>query len=98
MQLKSRQKKYLRGLGHQLSPVVTVADKGLSDTVVAEIENALDHHELIKVKLKTDRARRLELSQKISEICHAVLIHSIGQVCCFYRPNPDKPVITLPSS
>jgi RNA-binding protein len=98
MSLNSKQKKYLRGLGHHLSPVVIVGDKGLSETVVAEIENALDHHELIKVKLKTDREQRKAWSTQISQDCNAEMTHSIGQIACFYRPNPDEPVISLPSS
>ena len=51
MTISSADKKYLRSLGHQLKPVVTVAGNGLTESVVAELDRALSDHELIKVKL-----------------------------------------------
>ena len=51
MALSEAQKKYLRGLGHKLKPVVMVAEAGLTDAVVSEFETALNHHELVKIKL-----------------------------------------------
>lgn len=93
MPLKAAQKKNLRGQAHQLKPVVIVADKGLSESVVAEIERALNDHELIKVKLRSDRDKRKAWTLSIAEQCQAELVQTIGQVACFYRKNPDKPVI-----
>lgn len=93
MPLKAAQKKNLRGQAHHLKPVVTVADKGLSESVVAELERALNDHELIKVKLRSDRDTRKAWIQSIAEQCKAELIQTIGQVACFYRKNPDKTVI-----
>ena len=96
MELSNRQRKHLRGLGHALHPVVTVAGKGLSDAVMAEIETALEHHELIKVKLRADRAQRNAWTDAIAASTGALLVHRIGQVACFYRRNPESPVIDLP--
>lgn len=93
MPLKAAQKKNLRGQAHHLKPVVTVADKGLSESVVAEIERALNDHELIKVKLRSEREQRKEWANSIATQCQAELVHSIGQVACFYRKHPEKPVI-----
>lgn len=93
MPLKAAQKKNLRGRAHHLKPVVTVADKGLSESVIAEIERALNDHELIKVKLRSDRGKRKEWELGIATQCNAELVNSIGQVACFYRKNADKPVI-----
>jgi len=95
MPLKASQKKNLRGQAHHLKPLVTVADKGLSKTVVAEIERALNDHELIKVKLRGEREVRNAWAQSIAEQCKAELVQSIGQVACFYKKHPKKPVITL---
>ena len=97
MPLSARQKKHLRGLSHALHPVVTVAEKGLSENVMAEIESALNHHELIKVKLRADRETRGEWTEQIATRCGAERVHSIGQVACFYRRNPERPVIALPA-
>jgi RNA-binding protein len=93
MPLKAAQMKNLRSQAHHLKPVVTVADKGLSESVVAEIERALNDHELIKVKLRSDREKRKEWTLDIATRCKAELVHSIGQVACFYRKNEEKPVV-----
>ena len=93
MPLKAAQKKNLRALAHHLKPLVTVADKGLSESVIAEIERALYDHELIKVKLRGERDTRKAWAQSISELCSAEIVQSIGQVACFYKKHPKKPVI-----
>ncbi|MGA9572902.1 MAG: ribosome assembly RNA-binding protein YhbY [Lysobacterales bacterium] len=95
MPLTAAQKKNLRGQAHQLNPIVIVADKGLSESVVAEIERALNDHELIKVKLRGDREVRKAWSLSIANRCKAELVQSIGQVACFYKRHPEKPVISL---
>ena len=98
MKLTSQQLRHLRGLTHPLQPVVMIGDKGLNENVINELETALSFHELIKVKLRTDRDTR---NAYISEICEkfkAEKVHVIGQVACFFRRNPKKPVIALPVS
>ncbi len=95
-ELNNRQRRYLRGLTHQLQPVVTVADKGLTDNVMTEIENALQHHELVKIKLRADRETRADWSRRIEQDFGATIVHTIGQVACYFRRNPEKPVIALP--
>lgn len=85
----------LRGICHQLSPVVMVADKGLSDNVRAEIELALDSHQLIKIKLRGDRDQRSDWIRQIVDSTGAEVVQQIGQVACFYRRNHEKPEISL---
>lgn len=94
--LTSRQRKYLRGLTHNLQPVVIVADKGLSENVMAEIESALDHHELIKIRLRTERQQRDAWAREIEDRCGAERVHAIGQVVSYFRRNPEKTVVNLP--
>ncbi len=96
MSLTNRQVKYLRGLTHQLHPVVTVGDKGLTENVMAEIALALDHHELVKIKLRADRETRAAWSEQIAARSGAEKVHAIGQVVCYYRKNPEKAVIAMP--
>lgn len=97
MPLSNRQIRYLRGLTHSLQPVVMVADKGLTENVIGEIESALDHHELVKVKLRTDRETRAQWIDQIVSQCGAEKVHTIGQVACFFRRNTKKPVVELPA-
>ncbi len=96
LHLSSQQKRFLRGRTHHIKPVVIIGEKGMSENVMKELENALDHHELIKVKLRLPRQVRGELIAAIQDSCAAELVHAIGQAACFYRANPKKTVITLP--
>jgi RNA-binding protein len=96
MALKNNQIKYLVGIAHSLKPVVTLASKGLSETVVNELEIALDHHELIKVKLRGDRDQRKQWVEEIALKTKAEVVQKIGMVACYYRHNPEKPTIKLP--
>jgi len=96
MPLSNQQLRYLRGLTHPLKPVVMVGDKGLNENVMAEIESALDHHELVKIKLRGEREVRTAWIEEITRTFHAEPVHSIGQVACFFRRNKKKPVIELP--
>lgn len=96
MKLSTSQKRFLRGMTHHINPVVMVGDKGLTENVLEELEVALNHHELIKVKLRTDRDTRRDQSKEIAEKFAAEIVHQIGQVTCFFRRNKKKPVIDLP--
>jgi len=88
--------KFLRGVSHGINPVVMIADKGLTENVINEIEIALDRHELIKIKIRVDKQTRNEFSDKILEITGADKIHSIGQTLTLFRANPDDPQFELP--
>ncbi|MCL0340909.1 YhbY family RNA-binding protein, partial [Escherichia coli] len=54
MNLSTKQKQHLKGLAHPLKPVVMLGNNGLTEGVLAEIEQALGHHELIKVKIASE--------------------------------------------
>lgn len=97
MGLGESQKKYLRGLGHELKPVVMIGDAGLTDAVRAEFETALDHHELIKIRVKVgDRAERDRIIMALCDSGKAELVQRIGNMALLYRENPEKKRIQLP--
>jgi RNA-binding protein len=97
MTLSESQKKYLRGLGHALKPVVMVGEAGLTEPVLAEFESTLDHHELIKVRVKVgDREERDRVIASLCESGHAQLVQRIGNMALLYRENPEKKRIRLP--
>lgn len=90
MPLDPELKKRLRGIGHALHPVVTVAGNGLSDGVRAELERALHDHELIKVKLAVpDREARRELAAQLCTSLGAQMVQEIGKIVLVYRRNPE---------
>lgn len=97
MTLSESQKKLLRGLGHQLKPVITVGDAGLSPSLLKEFDSTIAHHELIKVRVRVgDRQARDAL---IAELCGSEstqLVTRIGNVALIYRRNEEKPKIPLP--
>ena len=88
--MNSADKKKLRAEAHTLKPVVMIGQSGLTSAVLAEIEQALDSHELIKVKIRAERDERKLISEKICADTGAELIQTIGQIAVIYRLNPDK--------
>jgi RNA-binding protein len=96
MAVTDKQKRYLKGLAHSLKPVVMVGNSGLTDNVISEINNALDHHELIKVRISgQERAERKAMLEDIAERSNADLVQVIGNIGAFYRPAKE-PSIQLP--
>lgn len=97
MSLSDQQKKHLRGLGHHLKPVVRVGQHGLTDNVLAELGQALDTHELVKVKIAAERQERQEVASRIVAETDAEAVHTIGQMLVLFRRNVKKPKVALPS-
>ncbi len=74
-----------------------IADKGLSENVLQAIHETLADHELIKIKLRTERSQRTELITAIEAATTAQMVQKIGQVACFYLKHPEEPKLALPS-
>ena len=95
--LTATQTRFLRGQAHDLKAVLQVGGKGVTDALVAEIDGALEHHELIKVKVAgEDRDARDAMIGQIAERTGAALVQRIGHTAILYRPNPEKRQIVLP--
>jgi len=91
MALSNQQKKKLKVHAHSLKPVVRVGQAGLTNTVLDEIESAIEHHELIKVKVSAaDREDKKTIIQKIAEQTQSDIVQTIGFTAVFYRENNDK--------
>ena len=98
MNLTTKQRQFLKGLDHHLSPVVMLGGNGLTEGVLAEIDNALNHHELIKVKIAgADREVKQLIIDAIVRETNAVNVQTIGHVLVLYRQSDDKK-ITLPKA
>jgi RNA-binding protein len=90
MPLTQEQKKQYKSIGHHLKAVLIVADKGLTEGVLAELVRALSDHELIKIKLNIlDRESRLEAVAELCKAGKADLVQVIGKMALIYRKN-DK--------
>jgi RNA-binding protein len=100
--LSPRQRQHLKGLAHDLSPVVQVGAAGVSDAVVAAMLETLRRHELIKVKLPKleDASAREEMATALTAASGAAQVQLLGRVLVLYMPRredlPGKPRIKLP--
>ncbi|MBF1200174.1 MAG: ribosome assembly RNA-binding protein YhbY [Haemophilus parainfluenzae] len=88
--LSTKQKQFLKGLAHHLSPVVMLGGNGLTEGVLAEIDNALNHHELIKVKIAgADRETKQLIIDAIVRETQSSNIQTIGHILVLYRPSEE---------
>ncbi|TAL95244.1 MAG: YhbY family RNA-binding protein [Rhodanobacter sp.] len=97
MPLTPSQTRYLRRLAHDLNPVLLLGNKGATAAVVKELGQALDIHELVKVKLSAgDKDARQAQIDVLAGGTQAETIHQIGHVVVLFRRNTDEPKIALP--
>ncbi|MGQ4659889.1 ribosome assembly RNA-binding protein YhbY [Lysobacter sp. F6437] len=97
--LTSAQTRFLRGQAHDLKAMLQVGGKGITDALIAEIDLALENHELVKVKIAaTDREARDAMIEQITSRTDAALVQRIGHTAAIYRPSKDKRQIVLPRS
>ncbi len=89
MSLTQEQKKQFKSIGHHLKPILTIADNGLTEGVLAELDRALNDHELIKIQLRAERDDRKALIDQLCAQSSSLLIQSIGKVALIYRKNPQ---------
>ncbi|NQV69590.1 MAG: ribosome assembly RNA-binding protein YhbY [Pseudohongiella sp.] len=92
MTLSNASKKQLRAIGHTLKPIVSIAQKGLTENIKIEIDRALRDHELIKIKLlAADREEKQALENAICTEFKAECVQSIGHITLLYRRSkkPD---------
>ena len=95
--LTNAQIRFLRGQAHDLRAMLQVGGKGISEALVVEVDGALEHHELIKVKVAADdREARDAMIADLVERTDATLVQRIGHTAVLYRPAKDKRQIVLP--
>jgi len=89
--LTTAQRRALRARAHALNPVVAIGDKGVTSTVIRELETSLDAHELIKVR--AGEAGREARDQLLTQICgklNAAPVQHIGKIFVIYRPSAEE--------
>ena len=88
-QLKGSERMYLRGLAHHLKPTVQVGKTGVSPNVLAALDEALEHHELIKVRFVDFKEQRKTLAQSMAQESGSALVGLVGNVAILYRQQSD---------
>lgn len=95
--LTNSQARFLRGQAHDLKAMLQVGGKGITDALIAEVDAALEHHELIKIKVAADdRDSRDAIVADLATRTGAALVQRIGHVAVYYRPSTERRHIVLP--
>jgi len=93
MKLSKKQKQYLKGMAHSLKPVVQLGNNGLTEGVVDEIDNALSHNELSKIKVPTDdREEKQLIMEAIIRETNAIKLQVIGHTMVMFRQSEEKKI------
>lgn len=94
MKLTNKQRRQLRSLAHHLKPVVMVGDKGITENLLAELDRALESHELIKVTIAgADKNERRTLSEELCQNSSAELVQMIGRISVLYRAAQEPKIV-----
>jgi RNA-binding protein len=95
--LTSKQRQFLKRLGHPLPPIVRVGRSGVTASVIQETKTSLAAHELIKVRIDTDdSAQRKAFATELARAAEAEIAGSVGKIVMLYREREEKPTIKLP--
>lgn len=98
--IKGYQKQYLKGLAHDLKPLVFIGGKGTTAALFEAVQEALDKHELIKIKFNDfkQKEQKAEILERIEKETRAEMVGMVGHVAILYRPqdDPEKRRIELP--
>lgn len=92
-QLTSQQTRYLRGLGHHLNPVAMIGREGFSDSLIASVNQVLQAHELIKIKVQDNSPLdRKEAAIELAGLTGSSLVQVLGKTALLYRENQDRAI------
>jgi RNA-binding protein len=91
--LTGKQVRHLRGLGHHLHPVVMIGKEEVSDALIRSVEEALDAHELIKVKLQEGCLMdRKEVAESLAERTAAAVVQVLGKTILLFRRGVEEKI------
>lgn len=95
--LTANQKKFLRGIAHGLNPVIIIGSQGVTDSLMAELNKSLEHHELLKVKMAAgERGDRKAIIDYVISHSKAKLVQTVGKMFVIYRARAKNPELVLP--
>lgn len=94
--MNGKARRFLRGRGHHLEPIVRVGQGGVTDGVVQATEAALLDHELIKIRVRDAPEDRKIVAANLGERCGAEVVQILGKTILLYRAHPEEPKIKLP--
>ena len=97
MPLSGKQRRYLRGLGHNLEPLVQLGKQGLTEAITAAVDDALNRHELIKVRIGTECPDdRHEVAERLAPTVKSEVAQVLGRTLLLWRKRTKDSKIQLP--
>ncbi len=97
IKLSNNQKKYLRSLAHQKKPIIMIGQHGLSNSVREELLSTLDHHELLKIKIRTDdKIDKKVVINDILVLTQSECVQVVGGTLVIYKAFDENPELVLP--
>jgi RNA-binding protein len=93
--LTGKQRRKLRALGHHLDPVLLVGHQGVTDAVISAADEALEDHELIKVKVHEGPDDRHDAAQKLAEATGAQIAQVLGRTALLFRKRKEDSKIDI---
>ncbi len=98
--LEGFQRKYLRGIAHGLKPVILIGQKGLTPELIKSAGEALESHELIKIKFLDfkKKEQKSEITTLLERRTASEIVGLIGHTAILYRQqkDPEKRKVSLP--
>jgi len=91
--LNGKQRRYLRSLGHHLHAVVQVGDAGVTEGVISATAEALETHELIKVRIADDREGREAAIEQLASGTGSEVAQVLGRTVLLFKRRKKKPAI-----
>lgn len=89
-EMTSKQRATLRSQAQSLSPVVMVGHDGITEGVIAALDQALTDHELVKVRFQDFKDMARDLAEELAQKTESTKIAVTGFTAVFYRQNPEK--------
>lgn len=86
--LSNRELRDLKGRGQLLRPTVFIGKEGVSAAVIKSLDDALAHHELVKVKFMDFKEQKKELAPLLAEKTASRLVMRVGNVAVLFRKKP----------
>lgn len=91
--LTGKQRRQLRALGHHLHAVVQVGDAGVTEGVIAATAQALEDHELVKVRIADDREGREAAIDELASGTGSQIAQVLGRTVLLFKRRKKRPKI-----
>ncbi len=97
--ISSKQRSFLKGLAHDLDPIVHIGKAGVTENVIKEIDTCLETRELVKVKLQEGcDLKPKEVANDLITPLKAEFVQAIGRKFTLYRESKENKQIILPKA